>query len=324
MRILITGINGFVGGYLAEYLLSHGDSELWGLDRSQTIRFPHLYEQVRFLQCDLCYADQVARAIEQTHPQVIFHLAGQPFVPESFRDPVTTINVNVIGLLHILQALLVYQCRARVLVVGSYEEYGLIRPGDVPIDEQTPLRPTNPYGVSKVAQSMLALQYHMSHGLDVIRVRPFNHIGPRQNERFVAASFARQIALIELGLQPATLYVGNLNGERDFTDVRDMVRAYALAAEHGESGQVYNIGSGRAVKIQYLLDTLLSHSYATIAVKQDPDRMRPLDVPVVVCDSHRFRAHTGWETHIPLEQTLHDILKYWRTQVRIEQKQEVC
>ncbi len=322
MRVLITGINGFAGGYLTEYLLHTQQWEIWGLDRSRSLRYDYPAERVRFLQADLCDAAQVAAAITQSHPQVIFHLAGQPFVPESFRDPVTTLHTNVMGLLHIFQAMLQQACKARVLVVGSYEEYGLIRPEDVPIDEATPLRPTNPYGVSKIAQSMLALQYHLSHAIDVVRVRPFNHIGPRQNERFVSASFARQIAAIELGQQPPVLAVGNLNGQRDFTDVRDMVRAYALAAEHGEAGQVYNIGSGTAVMIRHLLDILLAASTTAIAVEQDPQRMRPLDVPLAVCDPRRFCACTGWSAHIPLEQTLHDILEYWRLQVRHEQEKD--
>lgn len=315
MRALITGINGFVGGHLAEYLLHVAGWEVWGLARSQVLGLPQLRGQVRLVCADLCDAAQTAQALAQVQPQVIFHLAGQPFVPESFRDPVTTLNTNILSQLHLCLALIEQRIDARLLAVGTNEEYGLIRPEDLPLDEDTPLRPTNPYGVSKVAQDLLALQYHISHGLDVIRVRPFTHIGPRQNERFVAAAFAKQIARIEAGLQPPVLEVGNLSAQRDFTDVRDIVRAYVRAVESGESGQVYNIGSGQAVMIHTLLDHLLAASHVQVAVQPDPQRMRPVDVPRVVCDARRFHARTGWEPHIPLEQTLQNILEDWRARV---------
>jgi GDP-4-dehydro-6-deoxy-D-mannose reductase len=319
MRVLITGINGFVGGHLAEYLLQAGEYEIWGVALEETLRLSHLRDQVQVLQVDLSNREQTVAAIGQVRPQVIFHLAGQAFVPESFQDPAGTLSTNIMAQLHILLALQEHTIPARVLVVGSYEEYGHITPDDLPIDENTPLRPASPYGVSKIAQDMLALQYHISHRLDVVRVRPFNHIGPRQNNRFVASSFARQIAMIEQGRQPPVLSVGNLSAQRDFTDVRDMVRAYALAVEHGESGQVYNIGSGQAVSIQHLLDTLLGASKQPIEVRQDPQRMRPVDMPVVVCDASRFRAHTGWQPQIAFAQTLRDILDEWRTRAAIEQ-----
>lgn len=319
MRVLITGINGFVGGHLAEYLLQAGGHEIWGVALENTLRLPHLRDQVHLLQVDLSNREQTSSTIARISPQVIFHLAGQAFVPESFQDPAGTLSTNIMAQLHILLALQEHTIPARVLVVGSYEEYGHITPDDLPIDENTPLRPASPYGVSKIAQDMLALQYHISHKLDVVRVRPFNHIGPRQNSRFVASSFARQIAMIEQGKQPPVLSVGNLSAQRDFTDVRDMVRAYALAVEHGESGQVYNIGLGQVVSIQHLLDTLLAASKQTIEVRQDPQRMRPVDMPVVVCDASRFRAHTGWQPQIAFAQTLRDILDDWRTRAAIEQ-----
>lgn len=245
MRALITGINGFVGGHLAEYLLADGRWDVWGLSRSPSLVLPELIGNVQIVQADLADAEATTRALVQVRPNVIFHLAGQPFVPESFRDPAGTLAANTLGALHIFLTLIEYRMTTRVIVIGTNEEYGKIDPEDLPIDEDTPLRPTSPYGVSKAAQSLLALQYHYSHGLDVVRVRPFTHIGPRQNERFVTAAFARQIARIELGLQPPVVQVGNLAAQRDFTDVRDVVAAYALLAEHGESGEVYNVGSGR-------------------------------------------------------------------------------
>ncbi len=318
MRALITGINGFVGGHLAEQLLAHSTWEVWGVGRTAVLTLPHLRDHVQLLQADLCHADQVEQVIRRAQPQVIFHLAGQPFVPESFRHPAATLTVNIMGLLHICLALMHQRRSTRVLVVGTNEEYGQIDATDLPLNEDTPLRPTSPYGVSKAAQSLLALQYYRSHGLDLVCVRPFTHIGPRQSERFVAAAFARQIACIEAGYREPVIQVGNLCSYRDFTDVRDMVRAYVLAVERGASGQVYNIGSGRAVMIQTLLDKLLALSSVQVEVQPDPQRMRPIDVPRVVCDPTRFRACTGWTPDFTLEQTLQDILDDWRTRIATE------
>lgn len=318
MRALITGINGFVGGHLAEHLLASTGWEVWGLARTPELSLPQLRESVQLVCADLCDPTQTAAAIARSQPQVIFHLAGQPFVPESFRDPAGTLTTNVLSALHIFLALIDQRSSARVLVVGTNEEYGQIRPEDLPITEEAPLRPTSPYGVSKVAQGMLALQYHLSHKLDVVRVRPFTHIGPRQNERFVTASLARQIARIEQGLQPPVVQVGNLGAQRDFTDVRDIANAYALAALHGEPGAVYNVGSGRPVIIRTLLEFLVAASSAQVEVRLNPELMRPIDVPLVVCDARRLRERTGWEPHIALEQTLTDILNDWRTRVAVE------
>ncbi len=316
MRALITGINGFVGSYLAEYLLDQGHTEVWGLTRAPGRLPPFLDGRVTEVHADLNDADATMRAIVAARPTVIYHLAGQPFVPESFRDPAGTLSTNTLGALHIFLSLLELRSPTRVLVVGTNEEYGKITEEDLPIGELTPLRPANPYGVSKAAQSLLSYQYHLSHNLDIVRVRPFTHIGPRQNERFVTAAFARQIARIELGLQPPVVQVGNLSARRDFTDVRDMVRAYALTVEHGEPGAVYNVGSGQAVMVRELLDMLLAASTARVEVHLNPELMRPIDIPVVVCDASRLRERSGWAPSIPLEQTLGDILDYWRAEVR--------
>lgn len=316
MRALITGINGFVGGHLADHLLSEGRYEVWGLARAPERAPAGLSGRIGLVYADLNDAQATAQALLAVRPALVFHLAGQPFVPESFRDPAGTFITNVLGTLHLFLPIIEHRLPVRVLVVGTNEEYGAITPDDLPIDEDTPLRPANPYGVSKAAQSLLAQQYALSHGLDVVCVRPFTHIGPRQNERFVTAAFARQIARIEFGLQPPVMQVGNLSAQRDFTDVRDMVRAYALVAEHGERGVVYNAGSGRAVMIRDLLDLLLRASTASIEVQVNPDLMRPIDIPVVICDPRRLQARTGWAPRIPLQQTLHDILAYWRETVR--------
>ncbi len=319
MRALITGINGFVGGHLAEHLLALGEWDLYGLARTPELVLPQLRGAVQLVCADLSNPAQTAAAIARVQPQVIFHLAGQPFVPESFRDPATTLTTNVLATLYILLALIDQRLSTRVLVVGTNEEYGQVRPEDMPLDENVPLRPTSPYGVSKVAQSMLALQYHLSHKLDVVRVRPFTHIGPRQNDRFVSAALARQIARIEHGLQPPIVQVGNLGAQRDFTDVRDIVNAYTMVVQHGVSGEVYNVGSGRALPIRTLLELLLAASTAQVEVRLNPELMRPIDVPLVVCNANRLRSCTGWEPRIPLEQTLADILDYWRERVAAEE-----
>jgi GDP-4-dehydro-6-deoxy-D-mannose reductase len=318
MRILITGINGFVGGHLAELLIQQGEQDLWGVSRSGALALPHLRDSIQMQQADLHDAAAVRHVIAHVQPRIIFHLAGQTFVPESFRDPGTTLMTNILAQLHIFQALIDGSYDCRVLVASSNEVYGMVRPEDIPLDETAPLQPASPYGVSKASQDLLALQYHLSHSLDIVRVRPFNHIGPRQNERFVAASFAQQVARIEQGHMPPVLRVGDLSAQRDFTDVRDIVRAYRLAVEHAAAGEVYNLGTGQPVAVQRLLDLLLAATPSRIDVEPDPARMRPVNVPLVACNAQRFAARTGWRPEIPLEQTMADILEYWRMRTRNE------
>ena len=316
MRLLITGINGFVGGHLAEHLLACAMGDVWGLARQPALALPELRGRVQLVTADLSDLDQAVAALMSVRPDVIFHLAGQSNVPRSFAAPAQTLATNVLAQLHLFQAALRLKQNPLFLVVCSNEMYGRVTPEDLPIDEDTPLRPVSPYAVSKATQDLLAYQYYISHKLPTIRRRPFNHIGPRQAEQFVASAFAAQIARIEAGGQEPLLRVGDLAAERDFTDVRDMVRAYALAAQHGEPGQAYNIGSERTVSIRWLLDTLLAFSVCDIAVEPDPARMRPADVPRVACDSRRFRERTGWEPLIQLEQTLYDILEHWRERIK--------
>ena len=314
MRALITGISGFAGSYLAEYLLARGDVAVAGLVRDP--RRPGsaapFAAQVRLLQGDLRDAASVDRAVAAARPDVLFHLGGQAFVPRSFDDPEGTLLDNAVGQLHVIQAVLRHCPETRLLVVGSASVYGLVRPDENPVDEDVPLRPVDPYGVSKATQDLLAFQYGVSHRLQAIRVRPFNHTGPRQSDAFAPSWFARQVAAIEAGASPPELPVGNLSGVRDFTDVRDVVRAYYLAATQGQPGEVYNIGSGQGRRLSEVLDVLAGLSRAPFTRRVDPARMRPLDVPVLVCDAGRLRRLTGWEPQIVLEQTLADLLDYWR------------
>jgi GDP-4-dehydro-6-deoxy-D-mannose reductase len=315
MRALITGINGFVGGHLAEHLLAEMDWQVFGTVREPALQLPTLREHVQATSIDLLDAPAVHQVVRNIQPDLIFHLAAQAHLPTSFRDPATTLTTNILMQLHLFEAIRASALDPTIVVVCTGEEYGAVQPHEQPVDEDTPLRPVSPYAVSKVAQDMLAYQYFAAHKLKTIRLRPFNHSGPRQEDRYAITSFAHQIARIEAGLQPPVVRVGNLQAQRDFTDVRDIVRAYRLAAEYGEPGAVYNLGSGRPIAIQTILDTLLSMSQTQIDVQPDPERMRPADVPVIACDATRFRERTGWEPRIPLEQMLRDILNDWRSRV---------
>lgn len=315
-QALITGIAGFAGSHLAEYLIRHTDCAVAGTIHRQDSRVAHLRERVALYRVDLRDEAAVAELIAEVRPTLIFHLAAQSFVPISWQHPWMTFQQNVHGQVNVLQAVAQQGLDSRVLVVGSNEEYGLIRPQDLPVDEETALWPTSPYGVSKVAQDLMGWQYFRSYGIPVVRVRPFNHIGPRQGDRFVAPAFARQIAEAEAGLRVAALRVGNLTAVRDFTDVRDVVRAYWLALTSGQPGEVYNIGSGQGRSIDELLNGLLALSSVEFAVEPDPARMRPSDVPVSVCDASKLHAATGWQPQISIEQSLHDILNDWRERVR--------
>jgi GDP-4-dehydro-6-deoxy-D-mannose reductase len=312
LRALITGISGFVGSYLAEYLLEATDWQVAGTVFGPYGNIADLSSQLELYPAELSRVDVVAFILEQARPDAIFHLAAQPLVSTSRRDPWGTLETNIRMQLSILEGVARVVPDCRVLVVGSSEEYGMVSPDDLPVDEDTPLRPLNPYALSKVAQDLMGLQYHLVHKLHVVRVRPFNHIGPRQRLGFVAADFASQIAAAELGLQEPSMAVGNLEARRDFSDVRDVVQAYAALVRHGVPGQVYNVGAGESHSIQEILDALLSMSQVRIEVRQDPERMRPSETPDIVCDATRIRDLCGWRTTIPLEQSLRDVLGYWR------------
>ena len=317
MRALITGVAGFAGSFLAEYCLAQDGVQVAGLVRSRR-RLGHaapLAARIAVVEADLRNGAAVDQVIAETQPDVVFHLAGQSFVPLAFHDPTGTLLDNAVGQLNVIQALLRHRPAARLLVVGSGAEYGLVRRDDNPVDEGVPLRPIDPYGVSKVTQDLLGFQYFVSHHVQAVRVRPFNHTGPRQSDVFVASRFARQIAEMEAGLAAPELRVGNLAAVRDFTDVRDMVSAYFVAGTRGEPGEVYNLGSGRGRTIEELLGILTRQSTVALTVREDPALFRPLDVPALVCDARKFRAHSGWAPHIPLEHTLGDVLEYWRARI---------
>jgi GDP-4-dehydro-6-deoxy-D-mannose reductase len=316
VRALITGMNGFAGSHLADFLLTQPDVQIFGAGIGDTANLAHLAERVTFISGDLTEPRFVTALLAQTQPAHIYHLAGQAYPPDSWQDPWTTLAINIRAEANLLHAVARQQLSARLLVVGSMDEYGRVEPCDLPLTEETRLRPDSPYGVSKIAQDFLGLQYFLSDHLPVIRVRPSNHIGPRQNERFVTANFAKQIAEIEAGVRAPVLSVGNLDAQRDFVDVRDMARAYYLALEHGAPGEVYNIGTERAVAIHTIVQALLQQSRIPVRVERDPARLRPSDTPTMYCSAAKFRAQTGWTPLIPLEQSLRDILEYWRNRVK--------
>ncbi|MBN1428783.1 MAG: GDP-mannose 4,6-dehydratase [Anaerolineae bacterium] len=316
MKALITGVDGFVGGHLAQHLADQQDTTIIGTTWLSTNQYPHLEKLgVHLHQIDLTNEEATHQLIEDTRPDHIYHLAGQSFVPESFKHPWETLRNNIQAQLNILQGIVKQGLETRVLVVGTAEVYGPISPSEVPTNEQQPLHPTSPYGVSKVAQDMLGLQYFHSHQVAAIRVRPFNQIGPGQSQRFVIPAFASQIAAIEKGSQEPIIKVGNLAAKRDFTDVRDMVRAYLLLLQHGEPGEVYNIGSEQAYSIQEILDTLLGMTEIPIEVQIDPDRFRPVEIPIMQADNSKIQAATGWRPTYSIEQSLADILAEWRARM---------
>jgi len=319
MKALITGITGFAGSHLAEYLLAeHPDVEIFGTYRwrSRMENLEHLGtllgDQVRLVECELRDPSSVRYALEESRPDVIFHLAAQSFVPSSWTAPGDTVSSNITGQVNLFESIRSLGLDPVVQIACSSEEYGMVLPDEVPIRETNPLRPLSPYAVSKVGQDLLGYQYFKSYGLKAVRTRGFNHTGPRRGDVFVTSNFARQVARIELGLNEPVIRVGNLDAVRDFTDVRDMVRGYWLAVTKARPGEVYNIATGDGLTIRELLDKLVAMAQVEVRVETDPDRLRPSDVEILIGDSSKFRADTGWEPQIPFEQTLRDTLDYWR------------
>lgn len=317
MRILITGIGGFVGHHLVRHLVDTiSGVELYGAVIEPT---PDLDTAVIAAHVvDLRDPDSTTRLLERVQPERIYHLAAQASVSQSFEAPWETLENNIRGQLNLIQGCLTLGLTPRILIISSGEIYGSVRPEDLPVSEDAPLRPPNPYSVSKVAQDMMGLQYFLSHRLPIMRARPFNHFGPGQRPGFVVPDFARQVAMIETQpKRPTEVKVGNLSARRDFTDVRDIVRAYRLIMEAGTPGEVYNVASGATHSIQEVLDTLLSYAHREIAVQVDEALKRPVDIPIICGDSTRLRQATGWQPTIPFEQTLLDVLNDYRQRVQL-------
>jgi GDP-4-dehydro-6-deoxy-D-mannose reductase len=314
MRALVTGVSGFVGGHLCEHLVAEGD-QVVGF--SATGKWPpevaHLGRSVRIEQLDLIEAgeDELADLVRRKQPEVIYHLAAQSNPQRSVADPRGTWALNLGGTLNLLEAVKASGTKPRVILVSSGTCYGDPAPEFIPVREDCPLRPNNPYAASKAAADLLGIQHHLAHGTDAIVVRPFNHAGPRQSPRYVLAALAAQVAEVEAGRKDV-IEIGNLDVIRDFTDVRDVVRGYRLLAARGTAGEVYNLGSGRGTKIAEALEHLRSLASRPIAVRVDPARVRPVDLPLLVADASKLRAATGWEPGYSIERTLGDMLEFCR------------
>ncbi len=315
MRVLITGATGFVGTHLRRFFLEATEWEIVGT------AFPEvppseedagLRARERLVGLDLRDAEATRDLLSDVQPAYIVHLAAQSHVPTAYKDPWGTLENNIRGQLNLLEACVDLDCRPRCLVIGSGEEYGRADRDELPLREDHPLRPENPYSVSKVAQDVMGYQYYISYDLPVLRVRPFNHVGPGQSPRFVLPAFASQIARIEAGEMEPVLQVGNLTPARDFTDVRDVVRAYHRVLLEGRPGEVYNVASGQAHTIQALVDQLISLAKVDVEVRKDADRYRPADIPIIYGSSDKLRDHTEWTPEIPLAQTISDVLDEWR------------
>jgi len=339
MRVLITGVTGMAGSHLAEYLLGIGGLEVYGIYRwrSRVDNIEDLKKagkvniitgglesmlhdrvnpsKLNLIEADITDSFSVKWVIGAVKPDRIFHLAAQSYVHASWGAPAETLHTNIIGEVNLLEAVRSADIDPIIQIAGSSEEYGLVHPHELPVKETNALRPLSPYGVSKVTQEMLAYQYFMSYGLKTIVTRAFNHEGPRRGEVFVTSNFAKQIAEVEKGLKPPVLYVGDLSSVRDWSDVRDVVQAYWLATEMGSPGEVYNIGSGVGRRVEEMLNMLLGMSNVSIKIEMDHARLRPSDVKVLICDYTKFRKLTGWKPEISFEQTLSDLLDYWRARV---------
>lgn len=321
MRILITGLTGFVGSHLVEYCLTRPDTEVYGAAFSYNSgpglkRIEHIKDKIKLLECNFNNKIEVDRIIRESKPDKIFHLVAQSSVFDSWQSAKDTLFNNIISELNVFEAVIKMRINPVIVISCSSEEYGLVYKDELPIKEINPLRPLSPYAVSKIAQEKLAFQYHQSYNLKTVLTRFFNTEGPRRDQDFVISNFAKQIVEIERSKRKPVIYVGNLEKKRDFSDVRDMVRAYWLASEKCKFGEPYNVCSEEARSIKSILDSLLSLSKVKdIKVKQDPERMRFSDASVIVGDCSKFKKQTGWQPEIDFKDTLRDTLEYWRGEI---------
>jgi GDP-4-dehydro-6-deoxy-D-mannose reductase len=313
MNVLITGIAGFAGSHLAELLLEEGAQVHGSVFPVESTRNVEPFKSsLRLISCDIRDADAVRKLVADARPEEIYHLAAVTFIPDSIDDPRLTFDTNLFGTMNLLEAAKKAADSPRILFVGSADVYGPIKKEELPADERTPLRPANPYSVSKVSADMLAYQYSASYGMPIVRVRPFNHTGPRQSPRFVCSDFARQVVEAERGLRSSEISVGNLKPRRDFTDVRDVVRAYRDVLRGGAPGQAYNVCSGASVSVGEILDMLMSISGLNLKITECSDRMRKIEVEEVRGDYSKIEEAVGWRPLIPIVETLGEMIVYWR------------
>ena len=321
MRVLVTGIDGFVGSHLAEFLLRQHDVDIHGTiyDPEPSRLLRPFVSKLTLHRADVLDSGAIAQLIESLLPDRIIHLAGQAFIPTAVADPAGTFRTNVMGGVSILDAarsmLRAHKKGPAVLMVSSGEVYGHANSSAGPMVETMPLSPVNPYAVSKGAIDIIAQEFHRSMGVDVIVVRPFNHSGPRQSPRFVCSDFGRQFAQIALGKAPTKLSVGNLDSRRDFTDVRDVVRAYWMLFSRTSVDRIFNVCSGEAISIRSIISTLEEVTNIRVELSQAPDRLRPQEAPLIVGSCGRLQAATGWSREFTLPQTLTDVFTYWKEEL---------
>lgn len=315
-KVLITGITGFAGSHLMDYILENTDYEVYGLKRmnSNLRNIHHALDKITLIDGDLLDESSLISLLKKVQPDQIYHLGALSWVTPSWDMPAVYMQTNAIGTINLFEAMRVVGCNARVLTSATPEEFGDVPPELIPITEGTRIKPINPYAASKAAQDMICITYHASYNMDIVRTRAFNHEGPRRYIHGAIASFAYQIARIERGLQEPVIKVGNLSATRNFTDIRDTVRAYFLAMEKGVSGELYVIGTDQIHTMQEVLDLLIQHSpkAAGIKVEVDPARVRPTELMTFIGDYSKFKAATGWEMRYTLDETLGTVLNYWR------------
>ena len=311
-KAMIIGAGGFVGSYLIDCLHNEFDMDVYAT-KLPNMEFEHPFATVCDL--DIMSKDDIVELFYDVRPDYIFHLAAQSSVSVAWKNPMLTIDVNIKGSVNVMEAVRELYYKPRILIIGSGEEYGHIKEGDTPINEDTVLRPGNIYAATKACQNMIGSIYAKAYDLELMLVRAFNHMGPGQAPLFVVSDFCKQVAEIELGLKEPVIRVGNLSAMRDFTDVRDVVRAYALLIQNGVAGETYNVGSGNAMEIRKILDIIVGMSTAEINVEVDPNKIRPVDVPIIEADITKINEVTGWKPSIPIEQTLKEVLDYWRNEL---------
>lgn len=319
-RVLITGITGFVGSHLAEYILSnHKGIKIFGLVRwrSPKNNISKILDRISLYHGDLEDYSSLEKILSEIKPDVIFHLAAQSYVDFSFLSPISTLNTNVIGTANLLESVKTLKLGGGfnpiIHICSSSEVYGQVKENEVPIKETNPFRPASPYAVSKVGEDMLALQYFLSWKIKTIRTRMFTHEGPRRGEVFAPSNFAKQVAAIEASRQKPVVFVGNLESVRTFMDVRDAVRAYWLLVNKCTPGEVYNIGGRETMTVGDMLRKIISFSRKkNILIKVDPKRLRPSDVTLQIPSVEKFAAQTGWKPKVKFDTTLKDTLNFWR------------
>ncbi len=314
-KALITGAAGFVGSHLTEYLNKNNIQVTTLIHPKHSIEnLKQFTKKISKIEIDLLKKRSLKK-IDFKDYNYLFHLAAFSSPAQSFHYPQLTLKNNIFGQINLLEEVARQKSKVKILIVGSADEYGDVEKKYLPVNEDTPLAPTSPYAVSKVAQDMLGYQFFLNNGLNIVRVRPFNHIGPRQSTKFVVPAFASQIAKIET-IGKGIIKVGNLNTWRDITDVRDIVKAYLLALDKGRVGDVYNLGSAKAVRIADILTKLISLSSVEVKIVQDRSLFRKVEIQRIYCDYSKFKKDTGWEPTIPLEKTLFDTIEYERDKIK--------